>query len=46
VGVFHYFFTGGLNITIILLCLASIGYSIYSEVKAYQKEKMQGGAPA
>jgi putative tricarboxylic transport membrane protein len=46
VGVFHYFFTGGLNITIILLCLASIGYSIYSEVKAYHKEKMQEGAPA
>jgi putative tricarboxylic transport membrane protein len=42
VGMFSYFFTGGLNITIILLCLASVGYSIYSEIKTYKKEKEQG----
>ena len=34
VGVFAYFFTGTMNITIILLCAASIAYSIYGEIKA------------
>jgi len=39
VGAFAYFFTGPMNITIILLCAASIGYSIYGEIKAYKKAK-------
>lgn len=42
VGVFSYFFTGAMNIIIILLCAASIGYSIYGEIKAYRKAK-EGG---
>jgi putative tricarboxylic transport membrane protein len=39
VGAFAYFFTGPMNIIIILLCAASIGYSIYGEIKAYKKAK-------
>lgn len=46
VGVFQYFFTGYLNIIIILLCVASISYSIYSEIKMYYRtEANAGGAP-
>lgn len=40
VGVFNYFFTGSLNMIIIALCLASIAYSLYSEIKQYQKAKL------
>jgi putative tricarboxylic transport membrane protein len=43
VGMFHYFFTGSINIIIIVLCLASIGYSIYSELRTYRKEKKLQG---
>ena len=43
VGMFHYFFTGSINIIIIVLCAASIGYSIYSEIRTYQKEKKLQG---
>jgi putative tricarboxylic transport membrane protein len=39
VGAINYFFTGPMNIIIILLCAASIGYSIYGEIKAYKKAK-------
>jgi len=39
VGAFAYFFTGPMNIIIILLCAASIGYSIYGEIRAYKKAK-------
>jgi putative tricarboxylic transport membrane protein len=39
VGAFSYFFTGSMNITIILLCAASIGYSIYGEIRAIKKLK-------
>jgi len=39
VGAFAYFFTGSMNIIIILLCATSIGYSIYGEIKAYKKAK-------
>jgi len=39
VGAFAYFFTGPMNIIIILLCVASIGYSIYGEIRAYKKAK-------
>lgn len=44
VGVFKYFFTGHLNLIIIALCAASVGYSIYSEVRQYQKAKAQARA--
>ncbi len=36
VGMFNYFFTGGMNIVIILLCLVSVLYSFYSEFKHYK----------
>ena len=39
VGFFSYFFTGSMNIVIILLCVASIGYSVYGEIRAYRKMK-------
>ena len=39
VGVFNYFFTGPMNIIIILLCAASIAYSIYGEIRAIKKAK-------
>jgi putative tricarboxylic transport membrane protein len=39
VGMWSYFFTGGMNITIILLCVASVAYSVYGEIKAYRKLK-------
>lgn len=39
VGALTYFFTGKINIIVILLCAASIAYSIYGEVKAYKKAK-------
>ena len=39
VGIFSYFFTGSMNIIIILLCIASIGYSIYGEIRAMKKAK-------
>ena len=42
VGMFSYFFTGSMNIIIILLCVASIGYSIYGEIKAFKKAKERG----
>jgi putative tricarboxylic transport membrane protein len=38
-GVLAYFFSGSMNIIIILLCAASIAYSIYGEVKAMKKAK-------
>ena len=31
-GVFEYFFTGALNLTLIAICLVSVGYSIYGEL--------------
>lgn len=37
VGLFRYFFTGQINIIIILLCAASIGYSIFSEIRGHLK---------
>ena len=39
VGIFNYFFTGTINVIIISLCVISIAYSIYGEVRAYQKAK-------
>ncbi len=37
VGMFTYFFTGGINMIIILLCAGSIAYSIFSEIRAHRK---------
>jgi putative tricarboxylic transport membrane protein len=39
VGVWKYFFTGYANIIIILLCVGSIGYSIYGEVRMHRRGK-------
>lgn len=39
VGVFSYFFTGPMNIIIILLCAVSIAYSIYGEIRAFKRAK-------
>jgi len=43
VGLFSYFFTGSINIIIILLCAASVAYSIFGEIKAQRKFKEAGG---
>ncbi|MDT8379444.1 MAG: tripartite tricarboxylate transporter permease [Desulfotignum sp.] len=40
VGMFDYFFTGGLNTVIILLCAASIAYSVYGELR--DKKRLKG----
>ncbi len=42
VGVFSYFFTGPFNIAIILLCAASIAYSVYSEIRQYRMHSSPG----
>jgi hypothetical protein len=34
---FQYFFTGTINMIIILLCAASIAYSVFSEIRAHRK---------
>lgn len=39
VGVFSYFFTGQVNIIVILLCVGSIGYSVFMEVRTYLKKR-------
>lgn len=39
VGVFSYFFTGIMNLILIGLCAASVGYSIYGEIRAFRKGK-------
>ena len=41
VGVFNYFFTGTLNIVLIALCVLSLGWGLYSEVKFARKMKAQ-----
>jgi putative tricarboxylic transport membrane protein len=46
VGMFHYFFTGSLNLIIIGLCVASIAYSLYSELKMYKKSVAVAGGAA
>jgi len=43
VGIFNYFFTGTINIIVISLCVLSIAYSIYSEVRWYRSAKSKGG---
>ncbi len=42
VGVFNYFFTGTINMVIISLCVLSVAYSIYGEIRAYQKANSKG----
>lgn len=37
VGVFNYFFSGGISIGIIICCLLSIGWSIWSEIQFTRK---------
>ncbi len=39
IGTFKYFFTGPMNISIILLCAVSVAYSIYGEIRAFRKAK-------
>lgn len=45
VGMFTYFFTGTINIIIILLCAASIAYSVYGEIRAHRKEAAKEKKP-
>lgn len=40
-GVFAYFTSGWINITLIALCILSIGYSIYSEAKTKPRKATQ-----
>lgn len=42
VGMLSYFFSGHINIIIILLCLASIAYSIYGEIRMHHQHKFKG----
>ncbi len=38
-GVLPYFFTGTINLVLIALCVGSIGYSIFTEVRAARRRK-------
>lgn len=40
-GVFAYFFTGPLNLALIALCLASVGYSVFMEVRSRHAYRAQ-----
>jgi putative tricarboxylic transport membrane protein len=42
VGVFDYFFTGNINLIIIVLCVASVAYSIYGEIRMHQRHQSAG----
>lgn len=42
VGMFRYFFTGTINVIVISLCVLSIMYSVYGEIRAYRKMKTIG----
>ena len=44
VGVFSYFFTGGLNLALIALCLLSLIWGIYSEVKYMRNHSRKAAA--
>jgi putative tricarboxylic transport membrane protein len=39
VGVLRYFFTGTINMIIIALCALSVSYSVFSEIRTYQKHR-------
>ena len=43
-GVFSYFFTGGLNLALIALCLLSLTWGIYSEVKYMRNHSRKAAA--
>lgn len=38
-GLFNYFFLGGINILLVTLCVASVGYSIFTELKGRRADK-------
>ncbi len=40
-GPFQYFFTGGINLLLITLCVLSIGYSIVTELKMRARRRRQ-----
>ena len=44
VGIFNYFFTGSINIIIISLCMLSLGYSVFNEIRAHQKARVRESA--
>ena len=44
VGVFSYFFPGGLNLALIALCLLSLIWGIYSEVKYMRNHSRKAAA--
>ena len=47
VGIFTYFFTGNVNLIIIGLCLVSVFWSAYAEIRAGSKPaEVAGGKPA
>ncbi len=41
-GLFQYFCTGSINLVLIALCVISVGYSGYAEVRARRRRKPQG----
>lgn len=42
VGIFNYFFTGSINIIIISLCVISVVYSVYGEIRSYRRTSLKG----
>lgn len=42
-GVVPYFFTGTVNVVLIVLCVASIAYSVVTEVRAVRRRRRQEG---
>ena len=44
-GLFAYFLTGPLNLLLIALCLASVGYSLVTEIRLRRLEADWGGGP-
>jgi putative tricarboxylic transport membrane protein len=43
-GVASYFFTGGTNLLLISLCVVSIGYSVYSEIRSHRRTRQSAAA--
>ena len=44
-GMFRYFFTGGINMFIMGLVALSLGWSFYAEIKDYRKKAKQAAVP-
>ena len=40
-GTFQYFFTGGINLLLIGICVLSVGYSIFAELKARARHRRE-----